>query len=228
MKSSYRQVRALKGLWSCSRAIYGKSWCLPPSSLVNNSSAVAEMGDRLAAKDTGRKFRGGAPFLEVGGMGWAGSYMYVWCDTMWPEPRPTFVPSGILIRLATINTGRIVGTVPLLRAESPSNTMWLRPSPTCVLSFILIRPSVWPQCTNVTDRTDRQTERQRSDSIGRTVLQTVAQKVSGKKLNRRQKELVKPDCARVCGSEQYCVIIAVTIVWDTPIPHTRFVLILII
>jgi len=30
-------------------------------------------------------------------------------------------------------------------------------------SFILIRPTVWPQCTNVTDRQDRQdrTDRQR-------------------------------------------------------------------
>jgi len=36
-------------------------------------------------------------------------------------------------------------------------------------SFILIRRTVWPQCTNVTDRSDRQTDRQRSDSIGRTV-----------------------------------------------------------
>jgi len=45
-------------------------------------------------------------------------------------------------------------------------------------SFILICPTVWPQCTNVTDRTDRQTgqERQRTDSTGRTLLQTVAQK----------------------------------------------------
>ena len=44
-------------------------------------------------------------------------------------------------------------------------------------SFILIRPTVCPQCTNVTDRTDRQTgqDRQRTDSIGRSVLQTVAQ-----------------------------------------------------
>jgi len=48
----------------------------------------------------------------------------------------------------------------------------------CVPSFILIHPTVWPQYTNVTDRTDttdRQTDRQRSDSIGRTVLQPVAQ-----------------------------------------------------
>ena len=42
-------------------------------------------------------------------------------------------------------------------------------------NFILIRPTVWPQCTNVTDRTDR--HRQQSDSIGRTVLQMVAQKM---------------------------------------------------
>jgi len=43
-------------------------------------------------------------------------------------------------------------------------------------SFILIHPTVWPQYTNVIDRTgqDRETG-QRFDSIGRTVLQTVAQ-----------------------------------------------------
>jgi len=37
-------------------------------------------------------------------------------------------------------------------------------------------PIVWPQYTNVTDRIDRQ-DRQRPDSIGRTVLQTVAQQI---------------------------------------------------
>jgi len=51
-----------------------------------------------------------------------------------------------------------------------------------VPSFSLINPTVWPQYTNVKDRTRqagqtyRQTDRQRSDSIGRTVLQTVARK----------------------------------------------------
>ena len=55
---------------------------------------------------------------------------------------------------------------------SPSNTVWPGPRPTCMPSFILIRPTVWPQYTNVTDRPDRQ----RTDSTGRTVLQTVAQK----------------------------------------------------
>jgi len=38
--------------------------------------------------------------------------------------------------------------------------------------FHLDRPTVWPQCMNVTDRQDRQ----RSDSIGQTILQTVAAK----------------------------------------------------
>jgi len=46
-----------------------------------------------------------------------------------------------------------------------------------VPSFILIRQTVSPQYTNVRDRTG-QTDRQQSDSIGRTVLQTVAQKLN--------------------------------------------------
>jgi len=61
-------------------------------------------------------------------------------------------------------------------AGSPSNTMWPGPRPTCTPSFILIRPTVWPQCTNVTDKTGQTgQDRQRTDIIGRTVLQTVAQ-----------------------------------------------------
>jgi len=38
---------------------------------------------------------------------------------------------------------------------SPSNTMWPGPRPTTLPSGILIHPTVWPQYTNVTDRTDR-------------------------------------------------------------------------
>jgi len=75
---------------------------------------------------------------------------------------------------------KLGGSAPLWGggAESPSNTMWPGPRPTCKPSFILIHPTVWPQCTNVTDRTDRQTgqNRQWTNSIGQTVLQTVAQK----------------------------------------------------
>ena len=54
------------------------------------------------------------------------------------------------------------------------------PHNTSMPCFILIHPTVWPQYTNVTDRTDRQ-DRQATytvDNIGRTVLQTVAQKLA--------------------------------------------------
>jgi len=62
-------------------------------------------------------------------------------------------------------------------AGSPSNTMWPGPGPrpTSMPSFISIHPTVWPQYINVRDRTDRQ-DRQRSDGLGRTILQMVAQK----------------------------------------------------
>jgi len=54
-------------------------------------SAVAEMGDRLATIDMGRKLDGLCPFL-----GGAGSP----CNTMWPGPRPTSITTGILIHPA--------------------------------------------------------------------------------------------------------------------------------
>jgi len=57
--------------------------------------------------------------------------------------------------------------------------MWYESRPISILSGILIHPTVWPQYANVTDRKTGQIDRQRgqrSDSIGRTVLQTVAQK----------------------------------------------------
>jgi len=62
-------------------------------------------------------------------------------------------------------------------AGSPSETMWPGSRPVFIPSFILILITVWPQYTNATDRTDRtDRQRQRSDSIGRTDLQPVAQK----------------------------------------------------
>ena len=59
-----------------------------------------------------------------------------------------------------------------------SNTMWPGPRPTCMPSIILMHPTVcatvWPQYTNVTDNTRQ--DRQWTESTGRTVLQTVAQR----------------------------------------------------
>jgi len=62
-----------------------------PRLCLNKCLAVAEMDDRLATVDMGRKLGVCAPFL-----GGAGS---PFC-TMRPGPRPTSMPSGILIHLA--------------------------------------------------------------------------------------------------------------------------------
>jgi len=134
------------------------------------------------------------------------------CNTMWPGPRPTTVQSGILIHaavwpqhvgqnwgccawakiylrtkwhlnpsscLATTDMDQKLGLCPFCggRAGSPSKTLWPGPRPTSMPSFILIHPTVWPQYSNVTDR-------QRSDSIWRTVLQTVVQKHTGRNMIR--------------------------------------------
>jgi len=50
---------------------------------------------------------------------------------------------------------KIGGCAPLgEEAGSPFNTMWPGPRPTSMPSFILIHPTVWPQYTNVADRTE--------------------------------------------------------------------------
>jgi len=59
---------------------------------MSKSSAVAEMGNRLAAIDKGRKVAAVVP-LSVGGAEFPSI-------TMWPGPRATSVPSGILIHPA--------------------------------------------------------------------------------------------------------------------------------
>jgi len=96
---------------------------------------------------------------------------------MWPGPRLTFIPSGILIH-PTIwpqQTGaKNCGLCPFRewRAGSPYNAMWPGPRPTSSSSFISIHPTIWPEYTNMRDRQRGQW----SDSMWQTVLQTVAQK----------------------------------------------------
>jgi len=60
-------------------------------------------------------------------------------------------------------------------AESPSNTMSPGPRPTSVPSGILSHQPFGHNTPTLQTQTDRQTDRQGSDSIGRIVLQTVAQ-----------------------------------------------------
>jgi len=103
-------------------------------------------------------------------------------NTMTPGSKSTSVPSGILIHPAAWPQQTWAdnwGLCPFWggRAGSPSNRMWPGPRHTWLPSFILIHPTVWPKYTNVADRTG-QTERQRSDSIQRTVLETVAQRTT--------------------------------------------------
>ena len=96
----------------------------------NKLSAVAEMGNRLATIDMGRKVGGGCCATFWG----AGSPS----NAKWPGLRPTSVPSGILIhpasnpysRLATTDMGRKLGAaVPLLGVLGPHVTMWPGPRP---------------------------------------------------------------------------------------------------
>ena len=100
--------------------------------------------------------------------------------------RPSSIPSDILIH-AAIWPEQIWaenwGLCPFAGGELGRHlTDVVRPRPICVPSFILIHPTVWPQNANVTDRTgqDRtgRQDRQWCDSIGRSVLQTVAQRSS--------------------------------------------------
>ena len=117
-------------------------------------------------------------------------------NTKSPGPRPSSIPSDMIH--AAIWPQQIWaenwGLCPFGGggAGSPPNTMWPGLRPTCMPSFILIRRTVWPQCTNVTDRTDSQnrTGQQLSDSIGRTVLQTVAQKFNKIRTAKMRKSVV--------------------------------------
>jgi len=83
-------------------------------------------------------------------------------NTMSPGPRPTSVPSGILIHQAVwpqeTSAKNWESAVPLFGGWVLIYTVWPAPRPTS--SFILIHPTVWPQYTNVrayrhTDSQDR-------------------------------------------------------------------------
>jgi len=126
----------------------------------------------------GRKLGGrSVPFL---GRGAVSPY-----NTKSPVPTPTSIPSNNLIHLA-IWTQQICvenwGLCPFGEGEpGPHLTQCGHGRGYLHAKFHLHPPAVWPQYINSIDRTgqtDRQDkqDRQRSDNIGRTVLQTVAQK----------------------------------------------------
>jgi len=153
------------------------SWLLNSHELLvmlpfNKCSVVAEMCDRLATTDMDRKEGDAVPLS--GGAGFPS-------NTMWSQQRSTFLPRGILIHPAVWpRHGPTIGRLcPFFgrAAGFPSNTMWPGSGPTSMPSFIFMHATVWPQYTKVTDRRTEQTG-QKTDSIGRTILQTVAQKIT--------------------------------------------------
>ena len=125
-------------------------------------------------------------------------------NTMWSRPMPISIRSGILIHSAVWPQGhnshgpKIGGCTPFGGAGSTPNTVWPVPRPTSTPSGLLIRPAVWSQYTNVTDRQRDMTgqDRQRSDSIGRTVLQSVAQESCSAEINSEQQLLTKCNSRR--------------------------------
>jgi len=92
-----------------------------PLARLNKSSAVAEMGDRLATIDAGRKLGAALPWgswAPSNNVAWAEAYL---CTKWHPDPSS---------RLATVHMGRKFGTVPLSgEAGSPCNTMSHVPRP---------------------------------------------------------------------------------------------------
>ena len=141
---------------------------------TNKNSAVAEMGDRARAKWAEKWGRCCASFRnwrELGfhltqcrlGRGLLPPYQVVsWCiqsfdhNKQWPK-------SG----------GCFQVLCPWGRTGSPSNTISPRPMPTSVRSGVVIHPAVWPHCTPTSQTGQTGQDRQLSDSIERTVLQTV-------------------------------------------------------
>ena len=91
------------------------------------------------------------------------------CNTMSPGPRPTSIPSGILIHAALRpqqTWAKIGDCAPFGGGElgRPLRQCgWSRGLPPCQVSFWCIK-TVWPQYTNVIDRQDR-TDRQNNGLI---------------------------------------------------------------
>jgi len=114
---------------------------------------------------------------SAGGKGWnitSAGWQVTLCDPIWHVSSSSGVATSVSELLYPCY---LLLTYFLGGAGSPSNTVW--PGPRPIPSGILIHPTVWPQYT-VTDRQ----KVQRSDSIGRTVLHTVAQNCWGQFLLR--------------------------------------------
>jgi len=137
-------------------------------SLWNKSSAVAEMGKRLATIDMGWKLGGCCgPFCGEGELG----PHLTQCRLSWGlSPYQVVCWSN---SLATTDIGQKVEGLlcPFPWGRGGGSPYKTKSRPTSVPSGILIHPAIWPQYTNVTDRQDNSPEAQ-----GEPLLLTVTQK----------------------------------------------------
>jgi len=105
----------------------------------NHNSAVAEMGDRLATVDMGRKEGVAVPLSVHGSPSNNVARAEVYLPTKWHLD-----PSS---RLARTDMDQKWGCcAPFGGSGSPPNTVWHGPRPTSVLSGILIHPTVLIKC----------------------------------------------------------------------------------
>ena len=153
----------------------------------NKCSAVAEMGDRLATTNTGRKLGACAPFLGMGSwvpilhnVAWAEAYLHTkwhldsfshlgttdmgrkleglcplfWGGEMGPHLAQCGLPPYQVASWSIEPHGhnrygpKIRGGLCPFRRGGPgfsSNTVWPVPRSTCMPSGILIHAAVWPQ-----------------------------------------------------------------------------------
>ena len=113
-----------------------------PINRLNKSSADAEIGDRLATTDMGRKWGWAAVPLSVGGDGSPS-------NIMWPGPRLTSIQVGSWIHPAIWPqqtwAENWVKCSFWWGAGSPSNTKSRGLRPIFGPSAIFIHPAVWPQ-----------------------------------------------------------------------------------
>jgi len=105
------------------------------------SSAVAEMGDRVHNRHRPRIWGAAVPVSRRAGTP---------SNTMWPGPRPTTIPSAILVHPVLGHNGhwpKIGGLCPFREGEagSPSNTKSPGLRPTSIPNGILMHPAVWRQ-----------------------------------------------------------------------------------
>jgi len=139
--------------------------------ILGKCSAVDDMGDRLASIDMGQKVGSCAPFRGI----WVPHLTQCHLDRGLPVP----LPSCILLHQPfghNRHGPKIGGCAPLGRgAGSLSNTMWPGAKAYLCAKFHL-DPSNRLATIYQRYRQTGQTNRQRSHSIGRSVLQTVVQK----------------------------------------------------